>query len=127
MALTWTATAKIATNTALLTLIRDGSGTASFKIYTAGATLLATLAIDTATSAVNGTTGQLTLVPGAAESDAPAGGTASYAELVNENGVVLFSGLPCIQGTAAVANNLVLSSTEIVQHSTVTMVSATIG
>lgn len=125
MALTWSSTAKNTGNTALLGLINTGAGTAAFKIYSSTPTLLATLAINS--GSVNGTSGQLTLTPGAAETDAPASGTAATAELVNKAGTVLLTGMPVVQGNSPVANTLVISSTEIVQHSTVTLISATVG
>jgi len=112
--------------TEMLAIIAAGVGDPAFLIYDDDEVLLATLVLDDPPGAVNGTTGQITLTPGAPESDAPAAGVAHSAVLVDGDGTALIEDIEVVQGVAPVAGKLVISSTNILLGATVELVSATI-
>jgi hypothetical protein len=112
---------------AMLATIDTGVARPAFKIYDSGNVLLATLALADPAGSVNGTTGLITLTPGTPETNAPAGGVASYATLSDGDGVVLEDGVPVEQGNAPVAGKVIISTLNIIAGGTVELISATIG
>jgi hypothetical protein len=112
---------------AMLATIDTGVARPAFKIYDSGNVLLATLALADPAGSVNGTTGLITLTPGTPETNAPAGGEASYATLSDGDGVILENNVPVEQGTAPVAGKVIISTLNIIAGGTVELISATIG
>jgi hypothetical protein len=123
---TYSAAAKIAAHTALLTLIDTGAGSGSVKIRDSADVLLAEVALTDPAGTVNGTTGQLTITPDGREESAPASGAAAYAELCAVNGDVVLA-LPTESGTVAVANKCVINDLNIVAGLPVELISLVIG
>ena len=123
---TYSAAAKIAAHTALLTLIDTGAGAGSVKIRDSADALLAEIALTDPAGTVNGTTGQLTLTPDGREESAPVSGAAAYAELCAVNGDVVLA-LPTEAGTVAVVNKCVINDLNIVSGFPVEVLSITIG
>lgn len=121
-----TVAGKIAAHQGYLDKIKAGStGTAAVNLYD-GTTLLVSLPIDHAASSVSGTTGQLTLVPGAAGVGV-AEGTGDNAAVVARDETVLEEAVEVAAGTSAVSGKAVFSSLNIIVGGAVTMTSATIG
>lgn len=118
------ATALVAAHQALLDLLDTGAGDAELGILSADDTELATLVLDLSTSAVNGTTGQLTLV--ATSATATVSGVAAYGEVRDKGGAVQFS-LPAQAGNAAVSGKLVINTLTIILGQPVSVVSLTVG
>ena len=122
----WSVAAKVAAHQGLLDKLKGGSsGIASLDLY-AGTTLLLSSPLDHAASAVSGTTGQLTLVPGAAAVGV-ADGVGTAAKLVARDGTVLDADIPVEAGVTAVSGKAVYSSLNILTGGTVTLVSAVVG
>ena len=123
---TYSAAAKIAAHTALLTLIDTGAGAGSVKIRNASDALLAECALTDPAGTVNGTTGQLAFSIAGPDSSADASGTAAYGEFCDSDGTVHLS-LPAQSGSVAVSGKLVLNTLSIVAGGPVAIISATIG
>lgn len=121
----YTVPAKIAAHQALLDLLATGSNDAVLRIIDTSTTLV-DLPIDHATSAVSGTTGELTLEPGTAGT-ASASGTATKAQLISRDGTVLEDNIPVQAGSGAISGYVVLSSLSIISGATVSLVSCVIG
>jgi hypothetical protein len=124
--MSYTAALLVPTATAALTRIDGGGGPAKFVIKTSGGTVLANLLLTNPAGSVSGA-GVLTLTSAGPETNAPAGGIAALADLVDGAGVVLAANLPVQQGSAPVAGRVVISSTTILAGGTVSLVSAVIG
>ena len=127
MALSLTSTLLVAVHTAVKTAIDAGAGAGYLSIYNAGGTRLSVLPFTDPCGTVNATTGQLTVVFGSRDAGAEATGTASYARVFDSTGVALINNLPCVAGSAPVADSCVISSLSIVLNSPVEGVSFTIG
>ena len=123
---TYSAAAKIAAHTALLTLIDTGAGAGAIKLRTSADALLGTIPLTDPAGTVNGTTGQLTLTPDGRDESADASGSAAYAEICAVNGDVVLS-LPCQEGTSAVANKCVINDINVAAGFPIELVSLTIG
>jgi hypothetical protein len=128
----YTVPALIAAHQGVLDKLKLGSaGTARIDLY-ASTTLLISLAIDHATSAVNATTGQLVLAPGSAGVGIAAG-TATLAKLVARDGTVLDDAVGVIDETAAAADppaavgKIIVSNLAVIVGGSVTLTAATIG
>ena len=104
----------IAGYTALLGRINDGAGTPTVSIFDADDVLLAEAMLNDSTSAVNETTGDLTLVILAQEDAAPASGTAAYAQIRKGDATPVIQ-VPCQAGSTAVAGYCVLNTLSIVE------------
>ena len=111
---------------AALARIDAGTGPAKFVIKTSGGTVLANLYLTEPAGTVDGN-GVLTLTSAGPETDAPNGGTAALADLVDGNDVVLMDNLPVQQGVSPVAGRVVISSTQILAGGTVSLASAVFG
>jgi hypothetical protein len=123
---TYSAAAKIAANTSFKTLLDAETGAGSIAILSEADVVLAVIALTDPCGTVNGTTGQLTLTPDGREESAPAGGTASYAQIRDgADGVQL--AMPCQAGTSAVSGYCVIDSLSITAGLPVEVVSAVIG
>lgn len=96
--------------------------TAKIRVRTSADVLLGEIPLANPAGTVNATTGKLTLASNGREEDAPAGGVASYAELVDSSDVVIHS-LPCQQGSSAVAGACVLNSITVTAGGIVELVS----
>lgn len=96
--------------------------TAKIRVYTSADVLLGEIPLANPAGTVGSETGKLTLAASGREEDAPAGGVASYASLVDSSNGVLHS-LPCQQGAAAVTGKCVLNSTTIVQGGIIELIS----
>ena len=125
MAYAYSADLWIAAHTAVLGVINGGASDPTVKIRDADDVLLATIVLDEATSAVSGTTGDLTLEILTQEDSAPASGTASYAEICDGDGAV-HATLDCQAGTSPVPGYIVINTLSIVSGAPVEMLSATI-
>ncbi|WP_252178354.1 hypothetical protein [Endozoicomonas sp. 4G] len=99
--------------TAALGVITAGAGASTIGIFSAADVLLASATIDDAASAVSGTTGDITIAIAAQEDSSPAGGTASYAQIIDGDGDPHIQ-VPCVQGTEAVAGFCVLNTLVII-------------
>lgn len=62
---------------------------------------------------MSGTTGDITIAIAAQEDSSPAGGTASYAQIIDGDGDPHIQ-VPCVQGTEAVAGFCVLNTLVII-------------
>ena len=121
----YSAAAWIAAHTALLTLIEDGASDSKIKLYDGSDVLLGEFVIDDATSDVSGTTGDITIAISTQEDAAIAGGTASYLDICDGDGAVVYR-MSCQQGTEAVSGKCVMNSLTIIQGAPVDIISATI-
>jgi len=117
-------TAIVAAHQALLDLLDAGAGDAELVILSSTDTALATAALDLSASAVNGTTGQLTLV--ATATTGATSGVAAYGEVRDKGGAAQFS-LPAQAGNAAVSGKLVINTLTIIVGQPVSVVSLTVG
>jgi hypothetical protein len=115
----------IAGYTALLGRINDGAGTPTVSIFDAAHVLLAEATLNDATSAVNETTGDLTLVILAQEDSAPESGTASYAQIRKGDATPVIQ-VPCQAGSVAVAGYCVLNTLSIIAAAPVEVLSVSI-
>lgn len=106
---TWKPSIIVTANTAVVTALGT---TAVIRVRTSSDVLLGTIPLANPAGTVNGTTGKLTLTSSGREENAPAGGTAAYAELVDSSNAVIHS-LPCQQGGSAVLGFCVLNSTTV--------------
>jgi hypothetical protein len=124
----YTAAITIPAHTAVRDAILAGTGgLAAHRVYDASNVLLVTLPLDSATvGTVDGTTGRLTLTPGA-DGTAVASGTADHADLIGNDGALMADDIPIGVGTAPVAGQLVLTNTTILAGATMRIVSSTIG
>jgi len=125
MATEYSLQAWIDANTSLLDLIKAVDGTPTLKIFDADDDVLATVTIDEATSAVNGTTGVLTLAIDAQE-DSTTAGTASYAQVCDGAGDPHIQ-LPCQAGSSALAGYCIVNTLTILAGQTFDVLSASIG
>ena len=125
MATSYSLNAWIAGYTALLGEITSGSGDPTVSIFSAADVLLAEATIDTATSEVNGTTGDITIEIDVQEAAAPAGGTASYAQIINGDAEPTVQ-VPCQAGSSPVAGYCVLNTLTIVSGAPVEILSVSI-
>ena len=126
MATEYSLQAWINANTSLLDLIKAETGAATIKIKSAANVTLAEVVIDeTANSAVNGTTGVLTLAI-LTQEDSTTEGTASYAQVCDGAGNPHIQ-LPCQAGTAAVAGYCVVNTLNILAGQAFDVLSASIG
>lgn len=123
----WTPAVLSAAHQEVLDLLNVGAGTDPTLDLYAGATLLASIPIDHATSSINAGTGQLTLAPKAGGTTAVASGTVTIAKLADKDGLVLETGIPVSQGIAPVSGQVVLSSLAILSGGQVDLISCTIG
>lgn len=125
MATAYSLQAWIDANTSLLDLIKAETGTPTIKIKSAADVTLAEVTIDEATSAVNGTTGVLTLEIDAQE-DSTTAGTASYAQVCDGAGDPHIE-IPCQAGSSPVSGYCVVNTLTILDAQTFDVLSATIG
>ena len=126
MSVTWESSALVAAHTGVLNTIDAGTAAAYLEIRDAGDVLLSTLPFTDPAGTVDSGTGQLTIVFGARDEQAAATGTASYGEIKDSDGNLVATA-DCIEGTAPVAGNIVLSTVDIVINTPVEGVSFTIG
>lgn len=123
---TFSAAALVAAQTSFRDLIDSGSGAGAMKIRNAADVLLATATLADPCGTVNGTTGRLTFsIEGTAITPSLAG-TAAYAEFCNSDGVVHLA-VPCVVGSAAVSNRVVLNTLTLFVGQPLTLISARIG
>lgn len=123
---TFSAAALVAAQTSFRDLIDSGSGAGAMKIRDAADVLLATATLADPCGTVNGTTGRLTFsVEGSVITPGTAG-TAAYAEFCNSDGVVHLA-VPCVTGSAAVANRVVMNTLVLFVGQPLTLISARIG
>ena len=125
MATAYSLDAWIAGYTALLTEINDGTGSPTVSIFDADDVLLAEATLNDSTSAVSGTTGDLTLEILAQEDSAPATGTASYAQIRKGDATPVIQ-VPCQAGTTPAAGFCVLNTLSIVSGAPVEVLSVSI-
>lgn len=125
MATAYSLQAWIDANTSLLDLIKAETGTPTIKIKSAAHATLAEVTIDEATSAVNGTTGVLTLEIDAQE-DSTTAGTASYAQVCDGAGDPHIE-IPCQAGSSPVSGYCVVNTLTILAGQTFDVLSASIG
>lgn len=123
----YSAAAWIAAHTALLNLIESGAGVPKLKLYdtTVPAVLLGEFGIDETDSVVSGVTGDITLAIATQEDAALASGTASYLDICNGDGNVVYR-MSCEQGTTAVTGKCVLNSISIISGAPIDIISSTI-
>lgn len=117
---------KIAAHQALLDLLSTGSGDASIDLL-AGASVLASIPLDHASSSVDPVTGQLTLEPAAGGATFGSSGIVTSAQLIARDGAVLDDAIDVQVGTAPVNGKVVLSSTAAIAGAQVDLISAVIG
>lgn len=122
--ITFSAAAKIAANTELLTLLDAGSSNAVIKLYNNDDQLIADIPLDDPAGTVDGTTGVLTLDVDGTDT-AIIDAVCAYAKIVDSDGTVHVT-LPVKEGNASAAGYLVLNTTTIIQGVTVSILSAVI-
>lgn len=115
----------VVAHSAVRELIFEGSEVATISVYDSNDVLLTVAILDDMTSAVNETTGELTLDILTQDESADASGTASYA-LVTSAAMIPLIYLPCEQGTEAQEGKCVLNTLEIVEALPTYVVSLTI-
>jgi hypothetical protein len=125
MATSYSLNAWIAGYTALLGEITGGAGDATVSIFDDDDVLLAEATIDATASEVSATTGDITIEIDTQEDSAPAGGTASYAQIINGDAEPTIQ-VPCQAGSSPVAGYCVLNTLTIVSGAPVEILSVTI-
>ena len=125
MAYYYDSTLWVAAHTAVFNEITGGVAAPLVRIRDASNNLLAEASIDVATSTINGTSGLITLAIDTQEDAAPAGGTASYAQLLDGDGVVRGK-FDCKTGTSPEAGYCVMNTTTVVVNAPVDILSFTI-
>jgi hypothetical protein len=128
MSINWSTQTKIDAHTGLFNGLATGPNPPKFDVY-AGGTLLVSLVLagtGAAAGSVSGTTGVITLLPGAPQVGL-ASGIAATANLVRADGTVAATALPCVQGTAPVSGSVVLSTLNIIAGGNVQLLFAEIG
>lgn len=123
--LTFAATAYVAAHQGLLDRINTGAGDSELVILDASDTELAAVTLDLATSAVNGTTGQLVFAWTGSPTGA-ASGVAAYGEIRDKDGAAQIS-LPAVAGSVAVSGKLVINTLTIIAGQPVNLVALTVG
>lgn len=126
MSYEYSAAALVAAHTAFRNLLDAETGTTKIRIRDGGAVLLAEIILGDPSGAVNGTTGQLTLTIATQETNAPASGIASIAQVVDGAGAVHLT-MPCKQGGAGDPGWCVLSALAIAATGSVSVMSAVVG
>ena len=113
---------------AVLTRIDAGAATgpAAFRIYDSADNLLVELPLSEPAGSVDTETGVLTLDPGP-PGTAVETGTATKADLVDNDGVVLGEAFDVEEGSEPVPGYVTISTSSIVADGTVELISATIG
>ena len=124
--MSYTAALLIPVSNAALARIDAGTGPARFRIKNSGGTVLANLYLTEPAGSVDGN-GKLTLTSAGPETNAPAGGIAALADLLDGDDTVLAANIPVQQGSAPVAGRVVISSTSILAGGTVSLSAASIG
>ena len=119
---TFSAAAKVAAQTSLLGLIDAGAGAGKLKIRNSSDTLLWEKDLTDPAGTVNGTTGILTITFASGTTNAVATGTASYGEVTDLAGTVIWSA-PCEAGSSAVVGKVVLNTLSVTSGSPLTAVS----
>lgn len=117
----------VAAHGALLALIEGGASAPTIKVYddSVSPVQLGEFVIDETDSVVNGSTGDITLDILTQEDAALASGTASYIDICDGDGAVVYR-MSCQQGTEAVSGKCVMNSLAIIQNAPITILSATI-
>lgn len=123
-AITFSAAAKIAANTELLTLLDAGSSNALVKLYNNDDQLIAEIPLDDPAGTVNGTTGILTLDIDGTDT-ALISAVCAYAKITDSDGTAHVT-IPVKEGNAPESGYLVLNETTVIAGVTVTLVSAVI-
>jgi hypothetical protein len=123
---TFSVAALSAAHTAFRDLIDAGTAAGAIRIRDNADVLLATVPLSDPCGSVSGTTGQLTFSIAGPDTSADANGTAAYTQFVDSDGNVHLA-LPTQQGSAPVANRLVLNTLSIIAGAPVYIVSATLG
>ena len=122
----WSPATKVAVHEGFVSFLDGGSGNARVTIHRSDDVLLATLLLERPCGTVNPSTGQITMIPGPPEDNAPAGGTASYAVIRDSTGEPHRS-LGCIQGSVPVINICVINNIEIDENGRVALLSMVIS
>lgn len=122
---TYSAAAKVASNTSFRDLLDAGVAAGSIKIRSAADVLLAQIPLTDPCGTVNGATGLLTITPDGRDESADASGTAAYGEFCDSGGLVHLS-LPAQAGSVAVSGKVVLNTLTVVAAGPVEVVSVTI-
>jgi hypothetical protein len=125
-AATYSAAAKIAAHTALLTLIDSGASTSKIRLRDALDVLVAEYVLDSPGGTVNGTTGQLTLDIVDTSIAAAATLVIAYAQILDGDSVVHLS-LPAVEGETAVTGHVVVNQLSVAIGAEVNLLSAVIG
>ena len=118
----------VAAHTGLINKILDDTGgEPKIKLYdnSGSPVKLAEFVIDDVTSAVNGTTGEITITIATQEDAALAGGTAAYIDFCDGAGAV-HCRMSCQQGTEAVAGKCVMNTLSIISGAPVDILSCSI-
>ena len=116
---------KVAAANSLLTLLDEGTGAGSIKLYTDADVLLATIPLNDPAGTVSAG-GVLTLSISGPDTSADAYGTATYCTVCDSDGEVFIT-VPVVAGDAAISGFFVLSNTYIVGGEPVEVLSAVIG
>jgi hypothetical protein len=125
MATSYSLNAWIAGYTALLGEITGGAGDATVSIFDADDELLAEATIDAEASEVSATTGDITIEIDTQEDSAPAGGTASYAQIINGDGEPTIQ-VPCATGSTPSPGFCVLNTLTVIESAPVEILTVTI-
>lgn len=123
---TFSVAALVAAQTSFRDLIDSGTGVGSMKIRSAADVLLATATLADPCGTVNGTTGRLTFSIEGSVIAPSANGNAAYAEFCDSDGLVHLAA-PCVTGSSAVQNRVVLNTLTLFAGQPITLISARIG
>lgn len=122
MSYTYSADALASAHTALRDDLNDGA----LVILDASDVELARVTLDNPSGTVDLATGTLTFTILSQEDSAPASGTADHAELRTSGGV-FYLRMPCTEGTSAVSGECVMNTLNVVEGTSVEVVSLVIG
>lgn len=123
--ITYATRALIAASNSLLTLLDEGTGAGSIKLYTEVDVLLATIVLDDPAGTVSAA-GVLTLDISGPDTSADAYGRCTYCTICDSDDEVFIT-IPVVAGDTAVSGFFVLSNTYIVGGEPVEVLSAVIG
>jgi hypothetical protein len=122
---TYSNAVKVSANTAVLNAIDAGSGPGKVRFRAENDALLGECLFQDPAGNVNGTTGQLTLLPDVAQT-VTADGVCTYADLTDsDNNIIVV--IPVEAGVAPVSGTITVNTVDFVTGASLDILSATIG
>ena len=122
---TYSSAVKVSANTAVLNAIDAGSSVGKVRFRADNDALLGECLLQDPAGTVNGTTGQLTLLPDVAQT-VSADGTCTYADVTDSDNNIIVA-IPVVAGVSPVSGTITVNTVAFVTGASLDILSATIG